>query len=396
MHRVPARLRPAIVVFSFALGCASDDGGNGQTDGSSDTGLATTGDSSATQPGTTTTDGGPSTGDDVATASSGGVDSTGSGSTGAGSTGEIAACGRVDVLLVLDASGSMGAKVDKLTAALQDFAQALPIELGTNDIHWLVTDIDPWRYEACQDACTSAQDAGCLDGGTCDSSMGMCFTDCPILSICGTEASPPYTCGATAPAACEDVLGAGIVHPQGADSSGMDCGLGDARWLSSDDPEFTARFACLARVGSGSWSNTEAPVGAALMALSSRGDAAACNEGFRRDDAALVVVFATDEDDALANGTPGTPAAWADDLLALAGGQPLVVGGLFGDTGSPGSLCVPFDGGNLENEADAGVRLMQWIDALGAVADRDSICAVDFTPFFADVIDRAVTTCAAS
>lgn len=360
---------------------------------------AATGSGDADTSGLTTTSESTTGADGTSESSTSGADTSGSSglaTSSDGSTGDASGCSSVDVLLVLDASGSMGEKQAKLHAALPSFADSLERKLGTDDIQWLVTDVDPWFFGECDESCTTAQDAGCLAAGNECTVSGACLLPCQILSLCETQSEPPFACGETVPLECEDVLGAGIVHPQGAGSANTDCGLGDARWLASSDPEFAARFACVSQVGSGSWSNFEQPIGAILAALSTEGEVAACNQGFRREGAALVVVFATDEDDVDPDGSPGDPASWHADLLALEDLDRVVVGGLFGDTERPGSPCAPLgEGGSEGNAADHGVRLQAFMGLLGDSAVFGSICAPSYEEFFVAVADRAAEVCVA-
>jgi hypothetical protein len=380
------------VTFTIGLaavpGCGADDGAVQETEGTAETTSPGPVDPTPATSSAAATEGGDST----SVAGETGTDDSAVDSTGGGSSGGAGGCGAVDVLLVLDSSGSMEEKQASLHAALFEFAMALPTALATQDIHWLVADVDPWIYSGCEEYCVDAQNEGCFAGGTCSSAAGGdCALSCPLVSICGTSDTPPYVCGTTVPAQCEDTLGAGIVRPRGEGSSNTDCGLGPARYLESNAPDFGATFSCVSMVGWGSWANTETPVGATLAALSPRGEVGDCNAGFRRPDAALIVVFATDEDDTTMAGSPET---WAADLTALAGGGPLVVGGLFGDTDQPGTFCQPLRSGPGQSSADAGVRLRAWTTALGPAAVTGSICVGDFEEFFTSVAERTAQACA--
>lgn len=81
-----------------------------------------------------------------------------------------------------------------------------------------------------------------------------------------------------------------------------------------------------ARVGTNS-SLGEKPMEAMIEGLTGSGDGATCNERFLRDDAVLVVVIITDEDDNgphtddLEGDSAGTPQAWVDALVGAKNGS---------------------------------------------------------------------------
>lgn len=80
----------------------------------------------------------------------------------------------------------------------------------------------------------------------------------------------------------------------GAFRNKKECG-GSKRWLDRGDPNVSSVFSCLAKVGTGGPS-VEMPLEALDLAFGAR-TADATNAGFRRDDALLGVVILTDEDD---------------------------------------------------------------------------------------------------
>src|SRR5690606_34481776 len=143
--------------------------------------------------------------------------------------------------------------------------------------------------------------------------------------------------------------------------------------------ELEAAFTCAADVG-GDGNGDEHQAEAALLAISpTLAEPGACNEGFIRDDALLVLVIITDEDDGavFGQGSPGEPLDWVDEIVARKGVESNVVtlalAGL-----SPPNACdvdVPFEG------AQVAQRLRQFVQAFtyGQLGD---VCADDYAPFF--------------
>ena len=90
-----------------------------------------------------------------------------------------------------------------------------------------------------------------------------------------------------------------------------------------------------------------------------------CNEGFLRDDAILVLVLITDEEDDNiedGEGSPGDPAAWYEAVVAAKRGVPenAVVLGLLGDGNLPGGLC-PLAWNPKEDGGEASPRLQSFV-----------------------------------
>src|SRR5690606_8006857 len=90
------------------------------------------------------------------------------------------------------------------------------------------------------------------------------------------------------------------------------------RYARGQDPQFYAALDCLLRVGGSDKGNFSHPAITPMAALKPEMiEEGGCNAGFLRDDAMLVVVLIAPEDEGL---SPGTPAEWAQDLLAIKGG----------------------------------------------------------------------------
>ena len=110
------------------------------------------------------------------------------------------------------------------------------------------------------------------------------------------------------------MLGAGKAE----DPLGAACGIiDDRRWMTDQQPDLVGTFECAALVGAGGDGN-ERPMEAMTTAITVENEMGACNEGFLRDDAILVVTFITDEED---TGSLGTPDGWKNTLVAAKNGN---------------------------------------------------------------------------
>jgi hypothetical protein len=264
--------------------------------------------------------------------------------TGTGNGGDISsdACEKVDLLFVIDSSGSMQDEQANLVAAFPDFIATMRSELAETEGYSVGV---PNRYGV---LVTRNFAAG--------SSMNTCT---------------PYASG--------------------------------ARYMTQDD-DLAEKFSCAARVGIGG-DGDERPAQALVAALSSPNtDTGECNEGFLRDDALLVVVIISDEEDDHETaaeacdqeplpGSDGEPTDWFDSVVAAKGGieTNVVVLSLVGLDPLGDCETTPFDPHSESSEP--GIRLMEFTDMFtyGFIGD---VCAEDYAPFFAEaiaVIDEACT-----
>ncbi|EDM80789.1 hypothetical protein PPSIR1_12938 [Plesiocystis pacifica SIR-1] len=277
-------------------------------------------------------------------------------------------CQKVDFLFVIDNSGSMFEEQDNLAGSFPSFINSISATLDeAQDYHVMVIDTDAWVHGDCEI---------------------LCGFPIPVPGLC-----EGYECGVTQPEECEDVLGAGVTHPKGAQASNVDCNFANGlRFMTDAEPNLPATFQCAARVGTGSSQSPEKPMEAMVAALSSNGPVNECNQGFLRDDAILVVTFITDEDDDADDGSAGTVDGWRAALIAAKGGDAssIVVLGLFGDGDQPNPICGTF-GDN--SGAETSPRLRQFIDSWGDQGFFGSICADDYDEFFQDAVDIIDTTC---
>lgn len=168
------------------------------------------------------------------------------------------------------------------------------------------------------------------------------------------------------------------------------CGLSEP-WLDGPGPEVTDRFSCMAEVGT-QGSATEMPFAAIEMALVDQAESGKPNEGFYRkdEDSLLVIVVITDEDDCSIDqgGLMVTSALGESDCSEtkskglytvdyIKGVVDEVTGGegryvVIGIAGPGPSSCTS-DFGNAANAK----RLRAFIDACGQYGVFGDICAGD-------------------
>jgi hypothetical protein len=195
-----------------------------------------------------------------------------------GIPGDPGPCTKIDLLFVIDDSGSMAAEQQALLAAFPAFVAGIEQNLGgLESYHVGVVTTEPYPDNA----------VGCRDLGD-------------LVTRTGGEGSSESDCTPF--------------------SSG-------GRYLDESEPDLAAKFGCIAQVGIGG-APGEMQVGALLSGLVPPKTAHGCNAGFSRMDALLVVVLITDEDDAEAcfaqgcvGGTPGSPDDWYEQLVAHKGGR---------------------------------------------------------------------------
>lgn len=243
-------------------------------------------------------------------------------------------CKKADFLFVVDNSGSMQSEQAQLVRNFPTFMDAIRDQLPFEDFHVMALDVDALGgSRQCH--------PDCVEFRKTPEGMPTPFgtPDCP-----NTEAAPCHVTAEQWAAwdECDKTLGSGVVYPLGDASSARDCGLPDGRrYLTSEDTDLTDKFACIAQVGIGG-TGDEQSVGAALAAVSSP-EALACNTGFLRPDAVLVVTFVTDEDTSENNTPSGGIAAWKDALVAAKGGNEdgVVIVTLGNDMNEPNPACVP-------------------------------------------------------
>ncbi len=262
---------------------------------------------------------------------------------------------KIDFLFVISDSNTMEFAQKNVLAAFPGFMDA--IEAKVIDKHILVTTSRPlWKMYDCAD----------------------CISDCD-------KNGDPPECGAEL-TECDSMLGAAYTFPQGEGASNRRCTLaGGTPYITSKEADVDSAFECLATVGTGGTNAYAA--GAVRAAISPTMNAeGACNKGFLRKDALLVITIIADTGD---TDSMGDPEEWAMDVLAAKNGDPdaafLLV--ITTDSDIPGHLCKPDDVG-----LDPYGRLRTWAD-LTPHASIQSICAEDYVPFFEDALSTILELC---
>jgi hypothetical protein len=353
--------RAAGFAFSSAIvfACAGDPDERGSTaaatlgtgiDSAGDTGLGegSEGDASSSASGPAADDGG--TKFDMAVPDAGMPPVTGG-------------CDKVDFLFVIDGSVSMANEQAALATSFPGFIDAIGDTLtATSDYHIMVVDTDAagrCTKDACEDPTPSSKTIEC------------CLEDGAGAHACNTNLS-----------ACDETLGAGVVHPAGTASSNVKCDLaGGNRYVTEDQPDIAAAFDCVAHVGIAG-DPSERPMDAMLAAVSADLNApGACNEGFLRDDAILVVTFISDDP---YTEDSGDPQGWHDALVAAKGGNAaaIVVLGVI-----PGGTC------HTDPNPDAGDHWAQFVALWGDHGASASVCEADYAPFFTAAVDIVDDAC---
>ncbi len=321
--------------LSLALSACGGDKGGGDSgfDEGLDSGIDSGLDSGLTESSDASSDEGSSDGPRLDTPD----DSTGSGS---GSEGGSDECQKVDLLFVIDNSGSMAGEQASLVASFGGFVAGIQAALAqAESYHVGVVTTD--SYDNNGSGCTSIGDLVTQTGG--ENAAGM---DCL-----------PFSSG--------------------------------KRYLDESEPDLASKFACIAQVGT-TGSGDELQVQSGWEALAPAKNApGACNDGFLRDDALLVVVIITDENDAeqcipiigCMGGSPGDPVDWFNTYSGYKAGiqENIVVLAL---TGLPGNSCGVDEGSRL-------VQFTNWFSN-GSVGD---ICAPSYETFFNEAISVIDTAC---
>jgi hypothetical protein len=254
-------------------------------------------------------------------------------------------CDKVDFLYIVDNSASMADKQENLARSFEGFSRIVQDTLGTSNHQIMVVDTDDTN----------------IGDGLVEAETG------------------------SAPDGCSGMIGAGLVMGE----LGMSCGvLGNQRFLRDNQPNLAETFSCLAQVGT-LGDVDERPIDALLAATGAvENDLGACNHGFLRDDAVLVVTLITDEED---DQSMGEPAGWKRSLLKAKHGNEdgIVMLGLISDTQVPGGL----PGGPCDELSGAdSPRLMSFVQSF-RLGSMGSVCAEDYSEFFAEAVGYIDTAC---
>lgn len=356
-----------MIALALGAGCGDSDGrgGSGQTSVTSATaGTLTSLSGSETGMPTTTadpTEAGTGATDATSDASTSGVGPSSDPTAGpkfdlpptpdAGMIMPDTGCQKVDLLFVIDSSGSMADEQINLINSFPDFVSEMQSKLAdTDSYHVGITTSDAYAFNT----------GGCNGPGSLVTRTG------------GTNSSnqtcTPYVSG--------------------------------KNWMSEAD-QLGQKFACAGQVGTQGDGN-EAPMYTLGLALSPGLNApGACNDGFLREDALLVVVIITDEEDDHepqngcipgSPGSPGEPADWYNTVVQAKGGieTNIVTLALVGPVQQP---CPALDKcqGGIQG-AEIASRVVQFTEMFtyGSVGP---ICAPSYKDFFGQAISVIGTAC---
>ena len=376
--RLPLSLALASML-GVAAGCPSSANDGELFGGAGQTGIGATDDGA---------DGAGPDGGDVGTSDAGqddqGADDDGAddgikldvatpGGDGADDGGSTAGCDKVDFLFVIDNSGSMEDEQQALIASFPGFMSTIQDTLQAQDYHVMVVDTDG-------DGGGGGSTLTCINGTcTCSPSPACCDLVCSMSDECNG-----FPCDDLPGGECDGTIGAGKIYRE----DGTLCLSEDGpRFMDDQAADLGAQFACAAQVGTFG-SGNEIPMQSMLEAVSEpMKQPGSCNEGFLRDDAIAVVTFITDEEDV--EKSPGDPAQWHQGLVDAKGGNEdaIVVLGLFGDHDQPGGTCTNGD------EAEPAPRLRQFVESFADRGFSGSVCAGDYSPFFAEAVGIIDVTC---
>jgi hypothetical protein len=267
--------------------------------------------------------------------------------------------GKIDFLFVISAEGTMKPKQERLLASFPGFIDAIEAQLPDFDVHILVANPDE-KFLI--------------------SNCAVCTTDCD------PQGQPPY-CGAML-TPCDKKIGAGLTFPSGTGASNIRCELDNGlRYITGDEPKIKDTFACMAQVGTGGSGMTgQAMVAALQPAMNDPKDEYACNGGFLRDDALLVVTIIQDTYDV---DSLGTVDEWIEALRAA-------------KKGDDDAFMVLL----LTTDVDVGYQQLCWPNDFIMYKNRlrllaegvdhgfvGSICQENYAPFFAEHVSHLVDLC---
>ena len=287
---------------------------------------------------------------------------------GAPSPSAMGSCEKMDILFVIDDSGSMAEEQENLAANFPRFVEVL----------------NAFQTDA---------------GTSLDYRIGVTTTGRDITIVFNIE-----VLGLTIPPMVLEESG-----PAGALIESASCGMTRA-WMEREDPNLQQTFSCVAQVGT-EGSQVEMPLHMWELAVTER-IADGSNGGFLREDALLAVVLLTDEDDcsrpeerlevtfsdpaaimtvAAEQCAPTSPALMPVDRFLTA------IDTVKGERGrwavaiiagpGPGQCTSTF------GDAEEAIRLKQFADRVGPNAVFSSICDGDLTSALMSALTTFRTAC---
>lgn len=250
-------------------------------------------------------------------------------------------CQKVDILFVIDNSGSMADEQEKLVANFPIFADEIQTTLAeVNDYH-----------------------------------VGVVSTD-------------NYALGLFSPGINSDNPGCRVLGSLITSTNSGNCGpyVEGGRYMTEQDNLQTA-FSCAGNLGD-TGSGLEQVAGAMTAAIApALNGAGSCNDGFIRDDALLVIVLISDENDDIES--QGDPADWYNLVSSFKFNEPdnIVVLSLIWDdsNGNP-------NGCSNATDEEVGADLIAFTEMFtyGSVG---SVCVDSYQTFFHDAISVIDSAC---
>ena len=262
-------------------------------------------------------------------------------------------CAEVDLLFVIDNSGSMSDEQINLVAGVPSFISEIQAQLSdAESYHVGVITTDAYEFNQ-----------GCNEEG------------------------------------------AMVIATGGDDSSDAVCGpYAEGNHYMTEQDDLEVAFACAALVGTDGDSD-ERPAQTLRAALShDMNGPGGCNEGFLRDDALLVVVIITDEEDDhevdgcnqdAYPGSSGEPPEWFEHVVEAKGGveENIVVLALIGPPGPDPATCPLLD--KCEGGVD-GAEVAERVASFTSMFTNGIIgrvCEPSFGDFFSEAVGVIDTAC---
>ena len=169
------------------------------------------------------------------------------------------------------------------------------------------------------------------------------------------------------------------------------------RWVEASDTNPSGDLSCAAEVGSGGPS-TEMPLAAMRAAFDDR-IADGTNAGFLRDDALLAIVILTDENDCSYEQSVNFPfgAGICDSMMEPVSNYVGFMDNLTGDRARWATAVIAGPGpgpcSSTFGDADEATRLNEWVNLTGTNAVISSICEGDLTVALEDALDTFELAC---
>jgi hypothetical protein len=260
---------------------------------------------------------------------------------GGSAEGGDTACEKVDILFVIDNSGSMADEQVKLVNNFPVFAQEIQTTLSeVNDYHVGVTSTDNYGLALFSPGINSDSPECRLLGS--------------LITSTNSGDCAPYVEG--------------------------------GRYMTEQD-DLQSKFSCAGNLGD-TGSGLEQVAGAMTAAISpALNSPGACNEGFIRDDALLVVVLISDENDDIES--MGDPADWYSLVSSFKFNEPdnvVVLSLIWDDSNGNPNGCVNATDEEIGSDLIAFTQMFTY----GSVG---SVCVDSYQTFFHDAISVIDSAC---